>query len=587
MLLHLYLTRPQPVIHLAALSVALVFSGTSAAAKPSVIVQTFTAGGIEQQLQLQPAASPEQGANGRVPNRIYAPVRLPVTAQALDFRITPNPASTQEPIRTQYKLIGWDDDWRDVEGLMALMLRFLDDQGRRVGGESFTRSGRSSGWSGDPRTTPFRTRSEMTIPPTGTQQMQLSVAAGGPPTTGTWLEKSIRVFASPGNGRPEELLQTLHIDEGDDLHRPLGLPAGWRREGSTASIAQVIALQGDPGSAPEHTLAVIDHDAQSTGRWAAFGQNMVKVQAGIPLRIETEEAFSIGAGGDFTCTYQKLPRGRYRLQVIPVDEFGVQAGVGVEVPFTLIPPFYTTWWFWAIVGLIAISGVAGGVRYATNKRMHRRFEQLERRRAVEAERMRIAQDIHDDMGARLTQISLASGLALRKSAPDSAAIDDLRKLDRTARDVASALDEIVWAINPEHDALDGLANYISQYVTEATADSTVRCRLEIPALLPAHFISSGVRHHILMALKEALNNALKHSGGTEVRVQLAFNDPVLTLVVADNGRGFDPAAASSRNGIANMRRRLESVGGHCEFESAADRGTRVRFHLELSTKESP
>jgi len=586
MSLHLILARSPPLLHLAGLCVALVFSDTRAASEPSVIIQTFTAGGIEQQLQLQPPASLESRANGRVQNRVYAPVRLPVTAQALDFRITPNPVSTQEPIRTQYKLIGWDDDWRDVEGLMALTLRFLDDQGRRVGGESFARSGRSSGWSGDPRTTPFRARSEMTTPPAGTRQIQLSIAAGGPRTTGTWLVKSIRVFASPGNGRPEELLQTIPIYEGDDLHRPLGHPAGWRREGSTMSIAQVIALQGDPGSAPAHALAVIDQDAQSTGRWVTFGQNLVKVQAGVHLRIETEEAFSIGAGGDYTCTYQKLPTGRYRLQVIPVDEFGVQAGIGVEFPFSLVAPFYTTGWFWAIVGLVAIAGVAGGVRYATKKRMHRRFEQLERRRAVEAERMRIAQDIHDDMGARLTQISLASGLALRKSAPDSAAIGELRKLDRAARDVAIALDEIVWAVNPEHDTLEGLANYISQYATEVT-EGAVRCRLEIPALLPAHFISSGMRHHLLMALKEALNNALKHSGASEVRVHLAFNDPVLTLVVADNGRGFDATQPFAGNGMTNMRRRLESVGGRCDFESSADRGTRVRFLLELNPKESP
>jgi signal transduction histidine kinase len=263
----------------------------------------------------------------------------------------------------------------------------------------------------------------------------------------------------------------------------------------------------------------------------------------------------------------------------------VQSGSGVELPVVLVPPFYASGWFWAIVGIGTIAGVAGGVTFATRKRMQHALEQSERRRAIEAERMRIAQDLHDDMGARLTQISLASGLALRNTPAESAAIGDLRRLDRAARDVAIALDEIVWAVNPAHDTLEGLGNYISQYVTEITAESSTRCRLEIPALLPARFISSGVRHHLLMALKEALNNALKHSGASEVRVQLTFHDPTLTLTVSDNGCGFDSSRAPAGNGIANMRRRLEAAGGACEMESSAGRGTRVTFRLQLEANE--
>lgn len=161
----------------------------------------------------------------------------------------------------------------------------------------------------------------------------------------------------------------------------------------------------------------------------------------------------------------------------------MQSGSGVELPVILVPPFYGSRWFWTIAGISTIAGVAGGVRYATRKRMQHQFEQSESRRAIEAERMRIAQDIHDDMGARLTQISLASGLALRNTPPESAAIADLKRLDRAAREMAIALDEIVWAVNPAHDTLEGLGNYISQYVTEITAESSTRCRLEIPALL--------------------------------------------------------------------------------------------------------
>ena len=195
--------------------------------------------------------------------------------------------------------------------------------------------------------------------------------------------------------------------------------------------------------------------------------------------------------------------------------------------------------------------------------------------------MRIAQDLHDDMGARLTQISLASGLALRHTPPASDAYRDLKRLDRAAREVVIALDEIVWAVNPAHDTLEGLGNYLSQYATEVTADSPLRCRLEVPALLPARFISSGVRHHVLMALKEALTNVHKHASATEVRIGFRFDDPTLVLTVADDGRGFDPAAAPAGNGIANMQRRLAAAGGTCEIRSAPGAGTTVTLILRL------
>jgi len=248
------------------------------------------------------------------------------------------------------------------------------------------------------------------------------------------------------------------------------------------------------------------------------------------------------------------------------------------------PPFHASGWFWTAIIAAGAATLAGGVRYTTWKRLQRQLEHSERRRAVEAERMRIAQDIHDDMGASLTRISLISTQALRRTPVDSPLQGELKRLDRAARELAIALDEIVWAVNPMHDTLEGLSNYISQYVTEIVAHSERRCRLEIPTVLPARFISSGVRHHLLMAVKEALHNALKHSGAAEIRVRLECKDPTLTIAVADNGGGFDPQATVSGNGIANMHRRLQATGGKCRIESAAGAGTTVTFTLNLPSE---
>jgi signal transduction histidine kinase len=159
-------------------------------------------------------------------------------------------------------------------------------------------------------------------------------------------------------------------------------------------------------------------------------------------------------------------------------------------------------------------------------------------------------------------------------------------MDRAAREVVTALDEIVWAVNPARDTLEGLGNYLSQYVTEALGAGKMRCRLEIPTLLPARFISSGTRHQLLMTAKEALNNAIKHSGASEIRVRLGFTEQLLTIAITDNGRGFDPQRPATRNGIANMNLRLRSVGGTCEIQSTPGHGTTVIFRVNLDL-ESP
>ncbi len=545
----------------------------------SVIIESFTAGGREQPLNLQPTlAARDNSAPG--PMRTYEPSRLPVDAQTLGFRIRSNLPVAEEPARIQFRLQGWDEEWRDIEAFMWLSVGYLDEDGRRISGTSLPRTGRSSGWTGDPNTSRFRVASETVIPPSRARQLQITLGSGGGGrTTGIWLVKRLRVVLPGGPGATEKVLFEERVERGQGLNQPQGVPTDWRREGTNLGAPQVFTFDSPAGA---HALALIDTDSRTTGRWVGSGKNLVPVEPGRPVRIETEEAFSIGSSGAYAWSYSTLPAGHYVFQAIPVDEFGVQAGTGVQLPVVLVPPFYASGWFWTILTLAGAVALTGGVRYLTWKRLQQALARSERRRAIEQERMRIAQDIHDDMGARLTQISLVSRLALRNTPADSPSYSDLTRLDRAAREVAIALDEIVWAVNPVHDTLDGLGNYISQYVTEIIAESTVRCRLGIPALLPPRFISSGVRHHLLMAVKEAINNVLKHSGATEVRVQLSFVDPLVSIFIADNGRGFDPAQSSAGNGIANMNRRLRSVGGTCTVQSTAGQGTTVTFAINLS-----
>jgi signal transduction histidine kinase len=143
------------------------------------------------------------------------------------------------------------------------------------------------------------------------------------------------------------------------------------------------------------------------------------------------------------------------------------------------------------------------------------------------------------------------------------------------------MDEIVWTINPKNDTLENLANYIFQYAQDFFQNSGVRCRLDLPAALPEMTLSTQERHNLFMAVKEALNNVLKHARATEVRISLVSTGDKLIITVADNGHGFatDPAPASG-NGLANMRQRLERIGGRLSLESRPGQGTEIKMEAE-------
>ena len=154
-------------------------------------------------------------------------------------------------------------------------------------------------------------------------------------------------------------------------------------------------------------------------------------------------------------------------------------------------------------------------------------------------------------------------------------------ISRTVREITQAMDEIVWTINPKNDTLDHLANYIFQYAQEYFQDTGVSCRLDVPAQLPDRPVSTEARHNLFMAVKEALNNSLKHAGATEVRVGLGVTDGRMTITVSDNGRGFALSQARGKgDGLENMKHRLEQIGGRLVLESEPGGGTNIRMEVE-------
>jgi signal transduction histidine kinase len=356
------------------------------------------------------------------------------------------------------------------------------------------------------------------------------------------------------------------------------------RDGTGLNIPRLYAY-AEENEAPEPLLALVDAEPDNTGGWLMNLDATVPVVPGQRLRLDTEEMYSIGRGHDAALSFRTLPVGNYVFRAWATDELGRPTGPSLRLPVEVRPPFYASTWFRWCVASFVVAALLGGVRYFAWRKLQREVQRLEKRQAVDEERTRMARDLHDEMGARFTQISLLAGRALKSAPANDPVREPIRSINGAVKELAAALEEIVWAANPSHDSLEGFSNYLSQYTGAVLRDAGLRCRLDIPTLLPARTLPSGLRHRLMMVVKEALNNALKHAHATEVRVQLELDGERLCVTVADNGDGFDPATVKRGNGLDHSARRMEEVGGTCCVDSAPGAGTHVRLNVPLPATE--
>ncbi len=306
-------------------------------------------------------------------------------------------------------------------------------------------------------------------------------------------------------------------------------------------------------------------------------------------RLDKLDADWITVGTQRRANYDYIPPGDYHFHVIACNNDGVWSDPGASVAVTILPYFWQTGWFRLFVWVMLVGLVGGLIWLDARRRMRRKLERLERQQAVAAERARIANDIHDDLGQCLTRITMLSQPAVVATADAAKTRAGLREIYDTAREITRAMDEIVWAVNPRHDTVESLVNYLEKCALDFLGSAGLRCRLEIPDNLPDRSLNSEVRHNLFLALKEALNNVVKHAHATEVRVGITMYDSVIELVVKDDGCGFG-AGSSDRvaagNGLHNMRQRLEKIGGQCEIAAEPGRGTTVHFKVSLGSPSS-
>ena len=281
--------------------------------------------------------------------------------------------------------------------------------------------------------------------------------------------------------------------------------------------------------------------------------------------------------------YGPLPPGRYEFRVRAANAGGVWNEAGASVALLVTPPLWRAWWFLTLAGAATVIGTYLLARIISTRRLHARLLAAEHQHAMERERARIAQDMHDEIGSKLTRISFLSEIARDAGTKAPTAAPSIEAIATTSRELLQALDEIVWAVNPRNDSLEHLAGYLEQHAREYFQATSVEVAIQVPAQIPRARLSAEVRHNVFLAFEEALNNSLKHSEATRVQVLMNLTARAFEIRVCDNGKGFSPApAAPGQDGLRNMRERLRAAGGECEFSNSPEGGARVTLRFPLS-----
>lgn len=279
-------------------------------------------------------------------------------------------------------------------------------------------------------------------------------------------------------------------------------------------------------------------------------------------------------------TYDEVPPGEYRFEVVAINGDGFQSGAPAAVRIAIRPRFWETRWFVVQMGLVVVL-TAGGIGWIIARaRLNRRITQLRIQQAREAERARIARDLHDDLGASLTEFSLLTDLGAEQAA-GSPFQEQIERLSDKSRALGQALDEIVWAVNPREDSLESLINYLATFAGEFLDRARITLRLDIPTGLPQVPLDATVRHAVFLAVRETFNNVVKHAQARTAWLKVSCRDDLLEVVVEDDGVGMSADAMSHGDGIGNFESRMAACNGRVSISPRAGGGTVVRFLIPL------
>lgn len=287
----------------------------------------------------------------------------------------------------------------------------------------------------------------------------------------------------------------------------------------------------------------------------------------------------IQAGHSSELRYNNIPPGTYKL-VIRATAGNSSAYKAIQI--TIHPPFWNEWWFYVIAASLFVASIILATATISRRKLEKQVNELKRQQAMELERQRISREMHDDIGAGLTQITLMSEFARRKIPDDP----ELEAIAQTSRNLISSMSEIIWSLQPQHRTLEQLLAYLREQMVQLLEAGSISYQIDFPVLTGLQLLEPHQMRNILLIGKEIIHNAVKHSKASMVHIQFRQTPQLLEFSVTDNGCGFDTRQIPSGNGLRHLQQRSAELGAALIIQSAPDQGTHIHLKIPLKSPGS-
>ncbi|MES2661075.1 MAG: LamG-like jellyroll fold domain-containing protein [Verrucomicrobiota bacterium] len=503
-----------------------------------------------------------------------SPLVLGPGTYRLDFDFGFPAGVLADPTAVKCRLDGIDEDWHATASGMTLTWDMLDIAGEMLARTTFSATRASRGWESEVADSPLGRRTEPLFVPENTHRIRVTMSSGTPDTTGCWVIDNVSLTRS---SRPEaNLWANGDFQRGERIDQIGGIPDGWTRGGGEPGIARL--MLGGP-----HALELLDAEQDNSAFWTST-QNLSVLPAagGETFLLSWSEAYNVISGASLRATYLNVPSGEYTFRAIAVSDSAGGSTSQVSFPFHVRPPVWKRGWFLPLFAAGGVIVIGWGFFVNYQRRSRNKLASIRMSSAVERDRTRIARDMHDDLGTRVSLLKHAASVVVGTIENDPGkAHHQAVRLESAASDLVWAMDGLVWAVNPANDTLEHLAGHLSGVAQEIFRDARVTLRISIPTDFPTLPLRSDFRHHFSLATKEALHNILKHAGPCEATLQLMIEGRNLVAIITDTGAGYDPANPDAGNGLANLVARAAEMQGTCEIQSTPGKGTRVVLRCPL------
>lgn len=489
--------------------------------------------------------------------RLEPNLALPAETNTLNFLVKP------KSLRVRYKLGGIDEDWNHRTDNMFVRVLFSNKQGDSIRTALLPVSGRNSGWNGSVKDSVFTPRLEKFTVPSGAAYVTIIMTTAGPASlVGIFAIRDMTVSSFTKSSGASDVLFS-------DAGLSAEIKATWSKSGTRPSMATTLRLDDQQDSSP--TLVIVDDDVSAHADWMTRLRLPSGLMEGDSLEIRWRETYSTGLGGDFAATYERLPAGKYQFLVEDLSLTGEPLKSGVAISLAIPRVFWKSFWFWGSTSLVLSIILIWIGRYLIRRRIRLHLEQ---ERMISEERRRIALDLHDDIGTRVSHISLLASHA-DNTIQNEEASKAFGQISSMSRDLIGALTESVWMLNPKNNDLESLVDFLYRLVNELCRLKGIRCRVDAVFITRNKTIHYDFRHNVSLAVKECVNNVLKHSHATELDMKIGLEKNILMITITDNGIGITKESRRTGLGLESLQRRMKSIGGNCKFEHLKEGGLRI------------